>query len=99
MKHRPVICILDKDKERCLREEQALESAIRTKGLDVSGISNYGINHIARTGLEQFPAIDVDGVYFTPKQADKELTYEMLCDFLDMLVRRNVLDRNAASGI
>lgn len=91
MKHRPVICILDDDKERCLREEKALDAAIAAKGLAVSGISNYGANHLARTGLEVFPAIEVDGVYFSPKEGGKELSYEMLCSFLDMLVRKGVI--------
>ncbi len=91
-RHYPVICILDDDKERCLREEKALDEAIRAKGLPVRGISNYGENHLARTGLERFPAIDVDGVYFTPKQEEGELSYDMLCDFLDMLVRKGIID-------
>ena len=91
MKHRPVICILDDDKERCLREERALDAAIRAKGLDVSGLSNYGANHLARTGLEHFPAIDVDGVYFSPKKDCPELTQQLLEDFLDMLVRKGVV--------
>jgi|GEM_PF-2716768 len=91
MKHRPVICILDNDKERCLREEKALDAAIKAKQLPVCGISNYGANHLARTGLEQFPVIDLDGMYFSPKQAGVELTYETLCDFLDMLVRKKIL--------
>lgn len=91
MKHRPVICILDDDKERCLREEKALDAAIAAKRLPVSGIANYGQNHLARTGLERFPAIEVDGVYFTPKFADPELTYERICEFLDMLVRKDVI--------
>jgi len=89
--HRPVICILDDNKERCQREEKALDAAIRAKKLPVSGISNYGTNHLARTGLEQFPAIDVDGVYFTPKHGGEELSYDTLCDFLDMLVRKNII--------
>lgn len=87
----PVICILDDDKERCLREEKALDAAIKTKQLPVKGISNYGANHLARTGLDQFPAIDLDGVYFTPRQAGVELTHDTLCDFLDMLVRKGIL--------
>ncbi|MDL2306980.1 hypothetical protein LJC48_02985 [Desulfovibrio sp. OttesenSCG-928-C06] len=89
-KNRPVICILDMDKERCIREEKALEQAIADKKIDVTGCANFGPNHIARTGLEeeQLPAIDLDGVYFTHKGDEKELTYEKLCDFLDMLVRR-----------
>jgi hypothetical protein len=93
MKHRTVLCILDKDKERCLREEKALEAAIAAKGLAVGAISNYGENHLARTGLERFPAIDVDGIYFTPKNPG-ELTCAALCDFLDMLVRRGVIAGN-----
>lgn len=91
MKHRPVICILDDDKERCLREEKTLDAVIAAKRLPVSGISNYGANHLARTGLEQFPAIEVDGVFFTPKEMGKELDYTMLSDFLDMLVRKNII--------
>lgn len=96
MKHRPVICILDDDKERCLRQERALDEAIAVKGLAASGISNYGANHLARTGLERFPAIEVDGVYFTPK-TEGELSRDMLCDFLDMLVRKGVLRASGAA--
>jgi len=91
VKHRPVICILDNDRELCLRAEKALDAAIRAKKLAVSGISNYGANHLARTGLNSFPAIDVDGIYFTPKNTTLELDYETLCDFLDMLVRREII--------
>ncbi len=91
MKHRPVICILDDDKDRCLREERALDAAIKAKKLEVSGMSNFGPNHLARTGLEIFPAIEVDGVYFTPKNSGRELVYEDLCDFLDMLTRRKLI--------
>lgn len=90
MKHRPTVCILDNDQERCLREEKALDAAIAAKGLNISGISNFGANHLARSGLEAFPAIEVDGEYFTPN-VPGELTYEMLCDFLEMLVRRKIL--------
>lgn len=91
MKHSTVLCILDDDKERCLREEKALDAAIAAKKLPVSGIANYGANHLARTGLERFPAIDVDGVYFTPKFDEPELTYDRLCEFLDLLVRKSVI--------
>lgn len=91
MKHRPVICILDDDKERCLRAEKALDAAISTKKLRVSGIANYGANHLARTGLESFPAIDVDGVFFSPKFDEPELTYERICEFLDWLVQKNII--------
>lgn len=91
MRHRPVICILDNDKDRCLREEKALEAAIRDKCIAASGISNFGPNHLARSGVETFPCIDVDGVYFTPKAGTDELTYEILCDFLDMLVRKKII--------
>ena len=89
-KNRPVICILDMDRERCIREEKALEQAIADKKIDVVGCANFGPNHIARTGLaeEQLPAIDLDGTYFIHKGEEKELTYERICDFLDMLVRR-----------
>ena len=98
MKHRTVICILDNDQARCLREERALDAAINAKKLPVLGISNYGPNHLARTGLTSFPAIDVDGTYFTPKAEVGELTYEVFCDFLDMLVRRGVISGNNTDG-
>lgn len=91
MRHKPVICILDDDRERCLRQEKVLDKVIADKKLLVSGISNYGANHLARTGLSSFPAIDVDGVYFTPKLEVQELDYATLSDFLDMLVRKNVI--------
>lgn len=94
MKHRPVICILDNDKERCLRQEQALDAAIKTKKVYASGMSNYGSNYLARSGLSDFPAIEVDGVYFTMKQTGVELDHTLLCDFLDMLVRRNIIESN-----
>lgn len=90
-KHRPVICILDDDKERCLREEKTLDAVIAAKKLPVGGIANYGANHLARTGLSAFPAIDVDGVYFTPKEQGKELDFQTLSEFLDMLVRKGVV--------
>jgi hypothetical protein len=90
MKERTVICILDNDPQRCLREEQALDAAIADKGLDVSGIANYGPNYLARTGLERFPALEVEGQYFTPK-VDGELDYALLCDFLDMLTRKGCI--------
>lgn len=91
MKHRTVICILDDNKERCLREEKALDAAIAAKGFELNGTANYGPNHLARTGLEAFPAIEVDGVYFSPKESGKELSYEALCDFLDLLARKGVI--------
>ena len=90
MKHRPVICILDNDKERCLREEKLLDELIREKRLAVSGIANYGGNYLARTGLERFPAVEVDGVYFTPGQ-EGELTRDRLNSFLDMLLHKGVI--------
>lgn len=98
MKHRPVICILDTDKERCLRQEKTLDAVIADKRLPVCGISNFGANHIARTGVTSFPSIDVDGLYFTPKETDKELDYAMLADFLDMLVRKGVITLDNESG-
>ena len=92
MKRQPTICILDDNKERCLREEQALDAAIAAKKLPVAGISNFGSCHLARTGLEgKFPVLDVDGVYFMPKNPGEELTFDALCDFLDMLVRKGVI--------
>jgi hypothetical protein len=98
MRHQPVICILDKEKERCLREEKALEAAIAAKGLHVVGIANYGANALARTGLERFPAIEVDGVYFTSRE-EGELRYDQLCDFLDMLVRRKIIAKSGEGEI
>lgn len=89
MKHRPVICILDDDRDRCLREEKALDAAIKEKGLNVTGISSFGANHLARSGVESFPAIDVEGFYFYPREKGEELSYEKLCDFLDYLVRKD----------
>lgn len=94
MKHQPVVCVLDDNRERCLREEDALDRAILAKNLPVLGASNFGPAHLARTGLERFPAIDVDGVYFEFKTPNQELTYEILCDFLDMLVRRGIVKKD-----
>jgi len=74
MKHRPVICILDNDKKRCLRAEKALDAAIKAKQLPVCGISNYGPNHLARTGIDQFPVIELDGMYFF-SQAGRDRAY------------------------
>ena len=53
MAHRPVICVLDDDKDRCLREERALDEAIKAMKVDASGISNFGGNHLARSGIER----------------------------------------------
>ena len=91
VKNLTTVCILDNDKQRCLRQERALDAAIAAKKLAVNGISNYGANSLARSGVERFPAIEVDGVYFTPKLECPELDFEMLCDFLDMLVRHNIV--------
>lgn len=90
-KHKPVVCVLDNDRERCLREEEALDRAILDKKLPVHGAANFGPAHLERTGLTRFPAIDVDGVYFESKNPGEELSYEMLCDFLDMLTRRGII--------
>ncbi len=90
-KHTPVICILDDDKERCLREESALDELIKGRKLNAMGISNFGTCHIARCGMEgRVPAIDVDGNCFVRKIGE-ELTPEILGEFLDMLVRRGVI--------
>lgn len=91
MKHKPVVCVLDDNEERCLREEEALDRAILDKKIPVRGAANFGQAHLSRTGLSRFPAIDVDGVYFEFKKAGEELSYEVLCDFLDMLVRRGIV--------
>lgn len=78
-----------------MRQERILDKVIADKGLAVNGISNYGANHLARTGLESFPAIEVDGVYFTPKMEAEEFDYEMLSGFLDMLVRKGIVSGTA----
>ena len=86
------ICILDPDKERCVREEKALETAVLDSGLAVSACANYGGGYITRTGFAgPFPAIEVEGLFFNGPIPEEELTYEMLRNFLDMLVRRNVV--------
>ena len=98
MNNRPVLCILDDDQERCLRAESALEAAIMTKKLPASGISMYEPGYLARTGLDSFPAIELNGAYFIPKTPGQELDYDDLCDFLDMLVRRGVISSSADGG-
>lgn len=90
-RHNPVVCILDDNPRRCLREEAALDRAIADKGLPVNGAANFGPSHLARSGLSRFPAIEVDGLYFESKRPGEELSYEMLCDFLEMLVRRGLV--------
>ena len=92
-KYKPVVCILDDDQERCLREEAALDRAIIDKGTPVLGAANFGPAHLERSGATSFPTIDVDGVLFESKTPGTELTYEMLCDFLDMLVRRAIIEK------
>ncbi len=96
--HQPTICILDADKDRCLREEKALDEAIAAKQLAVSGISNFGACHLARTNAQSLPAIDLDGVLFYPKNQGEELTFELLCDFLDMLERKGILQKAKVSS-
>ena len=91
MRNRQVVCILDNNRERCLREEKALDEAIAAKKLPVSGMANFGPNYLARTGVESFPAVEVEGLYFTPKKGCKELDYAMLCDLLDMLVAKGLV--------
>ncbi len=96
--HKPVICILDADKDRCLREEAALDKAIRDKNIAAEGLSNYGICAIARTGLEDdLPVIDVDGHYFIPKNKGQEISYDDLCGFLDMLLRKGIVIQGDAA--
>ncbi len=87
----PTLCILDPDKDRCLREEAALDAAIAARGVAANGISNFGACHLARVGTREFPAIDVDGTLFFPREKGGELTYEALCDFLDMLARKGIV--------
>ena len=86
------VCILDPDKERCVREEKALEAAVLDSGLAVSACANYGAGYITRTGFAgPYPANEVEGLFFNGPIPEAELTYEMLRNFLDMLVRRNVV--------
>ena len=91
MTHRPVICILDNDRERCLREEKALDEAIKVKKINASGISNFGSNHLARTGVCIFPAIDVDGMYFHFKEQGVELDFDKCCNFIEMLLKKGLV--------
>ena len=98
MKRQSVICILDPDQERCLRAEQALDAAIEAKQLAVSGISNFGACYLARSGVETFPAIDLDGMVFFPRNAGEELSFELLCDFLDMLVRKGLIHKKSSEN-
>lgn len=93
MEHRPVICVLDNDRERCLREEKALDEAIKAMKVNASGISNFGGNHLARSGVEDFPAIDVDGVYFHFNERGVELDFDKLCSFIDMLLRKGIVEK------
>ncbi len=93
MDHRPVICVLDNDRERCLREEKALDEAIKAMKVNASGISNFGGNHLARSGIEDFPAIDVDGVYFHFNERGVELDFDKLCNFIGMLLRKGIVEK------
>lgn len=91
--HKPTIIIVDNIKDRCLREEAALDKAIKDKGIYALGMSNYGDGYIARTGIseEKLPYIEVDSLHFFPPHPNEELTYERLCRFLEMLVTGNVI--------
>ena len=93
MAHRPVICVLDNDRERCLREEKALDEALRVMNVNASGISNFGGNHLARSGIDDFPAIEVDGVYFHFKERGVELDFDKLCNFIEMLIRKDIVKK------
>lgn len=95
MRRKLNVCILDTDKQRCCREEKVLEEAIAIKNLQskVAGTANYGEGHIQRSGYRgTFPVIDVEGKIFTHARAEEEFTLEVLCDFLDMLIRRKIIE-------
>lgn len=96
-KHKPVIIILDDDKERCLREEAALEKAVEDRGIYAVGISNYGKGHISRSGVDEakLPCIEIEGLYYYPPRPQEELTYERLCRFLDTLAHKGILQQFA----
>ncbi len=94
-KKKPVVIILDDNKERCLREEAALEKAIEARGIYAVGISNYGKGHISRSGVdeEKLPCIEIEGLYYYPPRPQEELTYERLCRFLDTIAHKGILQQ------
>lgn len=94
----PTIIILDSVSDRCLREEAALDKAIEEKDIYACGMSNYGQSYIARSGVpqEKLPCIEIETLYFYPPRPNEELTYEMLCRFLDMMVAEKILRRRKA---
>ena len=106
-KNTPTICILDNDQDRCVREEAALDQAIADKNINAHGISNYGACFIARSGMEKnLPAIcisgiadpanpEIDELYFT-KKAGEELTYDLLCNFLDIMIKKGFVSVHGA---
>ena len=94
MKRRLNICVLDADKERCKREERALEEAILMKNLQtkVTGAASYGQGHIQRSGYDgPFPVVTVDGLFFHKKNEQQEYTRETFCSLLDMLTEKGVI--------
>lgn len=90
---KPTINILDRVKERCLRQEVALDRAIEDKGVYAHGLSNYGGGYIARTGLsdEKLPCIEIGEMFFFPKHPNEEISYEKMCGFLDMLIAKGII--------
>ena len=90
---KPTIIILDNVKDRCLREEAALDKIIRDKGIYALGISNYGEGYISRSGIEveKLPCIQVDTNYYFPPVPNEELTYEKLDRFMDMMLANGSL--------
>lgn len=92
---KPAIIILDNDKDRCLREEYALDQALADKNIHATGMSNYGTGFLSRSGVpkEKFPCIDVQGVLFFPPRPQEELTYDILCLFLEMLLDNDLVQQ------
>lgn len=92
-KHKPAIIIVDHVKDRCLRQEAALDSAIEEKRIYAAGLSNFGEGYIHRTGVpeEKHPFIEIDSLNFFPPYPNQEMTYEHLCKFLDMLLSKGML--------
>lgn len=92
-KKKPIICIMDLEKDRCLREEKALENVVRDRGLNVIATASYGEGHITRSGCEgPYPTIEVEGLFFHGPNPGEELTEAMLHNFMDMLIRKGLIE-------
>ena len=94
---KPTIIILDNVKDRCLREEAALDKVIRNKGIHAFGASNYGEGYISRSGIpiEKLPCIQMDTNYYFPPSPNMELTYEKLDRFMDIMLANGSLKLTA----